>query len=121
MMPGSQAPVIITEKTVRQLALVQSILSGLQVIAAATILGDVVGAKIAALFMVLVAAAQTTVNTYISKTVAVAVAHAGTVVTRAEQVTEHASEQVNALAAAMPPHTASRALLEQAQERKPNG
>lgn len=121
MMPGSQAPVIITEKTVRQLALVQSILSGLQVIAAASILGDVIGAKYAALFMVLVSGVQTTVNTYISKTVAVAVSHAGTVVARAELVTEHASEQVSALAAAMPPQTASRALLQQSQERKPNG
>lgn len=120
MMPTG-APIVISQDAVRKLVIVQSVLSGLQVVSAATVLGDVVGAKYAALFIVLVAAIQQGVNTYISKSVAEAVTHVGSMVIRAEQVTEHASETVTALAAAMPAQTASRALLEQSQEGKPNG
>lgn len=119
MMPGTSAPVLISSGTVQRLALTQSVLSALNVLSAASVLGDVIGAKYAALFIVIVAAIQQGVNTYMSKTVATAVSHVDHVVTRAEQVTEQASETVTALAAAMPPQSASRALLE--QERKPNG
>lgn len=122
MMPSAQeAPIVITTKTLQTLHLGQSILSGLQVLAAAAILGDVMGAKGAALFIVVVQAIQQGVNYYTNKAVVATMSRADTVVTRAEQVTEQASETVTALAAAMPAHTASRALLEQSQEGKPHG
>lgn len=111
MMPDG--PVIVSQSAVRKLVVTQSVLSGLQVLSAATVLGDVIGAKYAALFIVIVAAVQQGVNTYISKSVGEAVSHVDSVVTRAQQVTEHASETVTALAAAMPAQSASRALLEQ--------
>jgi hypothetical protein len=119
MMPSAEAPVVITTRTLQTLHLLQSVLSGLQVLAAAAILGDVMGAKGAALFIVMVQAIQQGVNYYTNKAVVATMSRADTVVTRAEQVTEHASETVTALAAAMPAGTASKALLE--QERKPNG
>lgn len=117
MMPSAQeAPIIITTRTLQSLHLMQSVLSGLQVLAAAAILGDVMGAKGAALFIVVVQAIQQGVNYYTNKAVVATMSRADTVVTRAEQVTEQASETVTALAAAMPPGSASKALLE--QERK---
>lgn len=120
-MPNGE-PIVISRSAVKKLVFVQSVLSGLQVISAASVLGDVVGAKYAALFIVIVAAAQQGVNTFITKSVGEAVSQVSGVVSRAEQVTEHASEQVTALAAAMPAQTASRVLLEQTQqERKHDG
>lgn len=121
MMPSAEAPIVITTKALQSLHLVQSVLSGLQVLAAAAILGDVMGAKWAALFIVGVQSIQQGVNYYTNKAVVATMSRADTVVTRAEQVTEQASETVTALAAAMPANTASKALLELEQERKPNG
>lgn len=120
MLPGI-GPIVISQRTVRRLVLVQSVLSGLQVVAAASTLGDVLGVKYFAIFIVLVAAAQQGVNTYISKSVGEAVSHVDRVVTRAEQVTEHASDTVTALAAAMPAQSASRALLEENERKRPDG
>lgn len=119
MMPDN--PVVISQAAVRRLVIVQSVLSGLQVLSAATVLGDVVGAKYAALFIVVVAAVQQGVNTYISKSVGEAVSHVDNVVTRAQQVTEHANDTVTALAAAMPPQSASRALLQEHERTRPDG
>lgn len=68
-------------------------------LAAASVLGDVVGDKIAALFIVVVAAGQQGVNTFLSKSVGEAVTHVENVVQRAEEVTAQASETVTAFAA----------------------
>lgn len=53
----------------KALILTTSVLAGLQTLVAAGSLADVVGPKVAALLVVIVAAAHVTVNSYISQTV----------------------------------------------------
>ena len=95
-------PIVISQRSVKNLVLIQSVLSGLQVIAGASILGDVITPRWAALFIVLVAGLQTSVNTYISKSVGEAVMHVDSVVSRAEAVTDRASDTVTQMAASLP-------------------
>lgn len=101
---------MLTQRAVRRLILVQSILVGLQTVAAASILGEIVGPKYAALFIVLVAGAQQGVQYYVSKSVSDAVAHAETLVNRAETVTDRADAVTTTIAAklaeAVPPDAA---------------
>lgn len=88
---------MLSPKAARYLVTMQSALVGLQTIAAASILGDIIGAKPAALFMVLVAGAQQSVNYYTNRSVVDAVARTEDVVSTAHAVAEHASETVTAL------------------------
>lgn len=79
---------MLSPKATRVLITVQSALTGLQSIAAAAILGDVIGAKPAALFIVLVTGAQQAVSYYSNKSVAEAVHQVETAVARADAATE---------------------------------
>jgi ubiquinone biosynthesis protein UbiJ len=76
----------------KHLVFMQSVLVGLQTVAAAGILGDIVGAKFGALFVVVVAAAQQGLNFYLSKYVGETVAHVENVIDTATQVTQDAKE-----------------------------
>lgn len=123
MVYGNGGPIVISQRALKWLVFGQSALSGLQVIAAASILGEVIGPKFAALAIVVVAGAQQFVNSALSKSVGESVSQVQNVVERADAVTQRASETVTALAAAMPPEPAMRALLEhqaEAQEGRDN-
>jgi hypothetical protein len=82
--------VTLSQRAVNILVLTQSVLSGLQYLTAAGVLTDVIGAKLAALVIVVVAATQQGVNTYISRSVGQAVGRVDAVVQRADQVTNQA-------------------------------
>lgn len=73
-----------------RLAVFQSILSGLQLLTAATVLSDVIGQKPAALAIVVVASAQTSLNTYLSKSVAENSAHIQQALSSVGQATQKA-------------------------------
>lgn len=89
---------MISPQAVKRLVLLQSILNGLQVIAAASVLGDVIGAKYAALFIVVVAGATTAVNSYMAKSVGDAVMRIESVVGHAEDVTQQAKDVATQMA-----------------------
>ena len=114
-------PVTISQQTVRRLVVVQSALSALQMVAAASVLGDFMQDRYAALFIVVVAAAQQGVNTFISKSVGEAVSHADSVITRAEQVTADAHSTVTDIAAVMPPSNRAAVALLEREADKPHG
>ena len=107
-------PITISQKAVRQLVMWQSILSGLQIVAAASVMTEVIGPKWSALFIIVIAGGQQAINSYISKSVGEAVSHVDAVVNRAEHVTERASHTVTAIAAALPADSpAAMALVEE--------
>lgn len=109
-------PITISQTAVRRLVMWQSILSGLQIVAAATVMTEIVGVKWSALFIVLVAAAQQGINSYISKSVGEAVSHVDSVVNRAERVTEEAHHTMVAVAASLPPDSpAANIITEQSK------
>jgi hypothetical protein len=89
---------MLTQRQVRVLVTVQSVLVFLQYVAGASILGDVITPKWAALFIVVVAGAQQAVNFYVSKSVSDAVTHVTNVVDRAEAVTGQAEDVTTRLA-----------------------
>jgi hypothetical protein len=82
--------VVLSQRAIARLVLVQSILTGLQVVAAASVLGDVVGSRIAALFIVCVAGAQQGVNTYLSKSTAESAVHIEAALSRVDDAVSSA-------------------------------
>lgn len=104
-------PITISQMTVRRLVMWQSILSGLQIVAAASVMTEVFGTKWSAMFIVVVAAAQQGINSYISKSVGEAVSHVDSVVNRAERVTEEAHHTMVAVAASLPPDSPAASII----------
>lgn len=80
----------LSQEAVAKLVILQSALTGLQVIAAASVLGDVLGDKYAALFIVVIAGAQQAVNTFISKTAAETAVHVEAALSRVDDAVTHA-------------------------------
>lgn len=110
-------PIVISPTAVKRLVLLQSILSGLSVLGAASVLGDIFpDPKYAALFIVIVQAGQQGVNTYISKSVGEAVVNMNSAVARAEQTTEKATDAVHTLVAVLPPSDAASILHPESEE-----
>lgn len=99
-------PNIITlaPQTISRLVILQSVLTGLQTVVAATVLGDVVGAKLAALLIVVVSGGQQAVNSVLSKSVASHVdtmqTHVATAIEQAESAAAHSEDAANAAEAA---------------------
>jgi hypothetical protein len=81
---------MMTQREVRFLVTIQSVLVFLQVITAASALGDVVGLKVASLMAIIVAGAQQGVNFYLSKSVGETVQHVENVVNQATETTQDA-------------------------------
>lgn len=92
-------PISISAKGTRVIVFLKSVLTGLQVAAGASILGDLIGAKPAAFFIIAVAAVQAGVDYYASRTVSDAMTHVNSVVERAEAVTQTAGEAVHEMGA----------------------
>lgn len=74
-------------KTISRLLIFQTLLTALQTVAAATVLGDVLGPKIVALSIVVISGGQQAVNGILSKTVAT---HVESALSRMDSATEHA-------------------------------
>jgi len=104
-------PITISQKTVRRLIMWQSMLSGLQMVAAASVMSEVVGVKWSAMFIVIVAAGQQGINSYISKSVGEAVSHVDLVVNRAERITKEAHHTMVAVAASLPPDSSAASII----------
>lgn len=102
---------MISARGTRVIVFLKSVLTGLQVVAGASILGSLVGSRPAALFIICVAAVQASVDYYASRTVSEAVASAHSIVSRAEEVTTHANEAVQAMG------VATRAMANQPQRK----
>lgn len=77
-------------KTMTRLFIFQSILIGAQTVVAATALGDVLGAKVAALAVILVSGAQATVNSILSRAVTTVATHVEAALSRVDDAVEHA-------------------------------
>lgn len=80
--------IMVSPAAVRRLHVAQSVLSGLQTLTAASVLSDIVGPKYAALLIVVVAAAQQSVSSYMSKAVGEAATKMETTVSDAQAVTQ---------------------------------
>lgn len=79
---------MISARGTRVIIFLKSVLTGLQVVAGASILGDLIGPRPAGLFIIVVAAIQAGVDYYASRTVSEAVSQAHSLVERAEEVTQ---------------------------------
>lgn len=84
--------IMLSQREVRILVMIQSVLVFGQVVTAAGALGDIVGGKQAALLALIVAGLQQATNFFLSKSVGDAVTNVQRVVTRAESVTTEAHE-----------------------------
>lgn len=89
--------------------------------AAASVLGDVIGGKYAALFIVLVAGAQQGVNTYISKSAAETVDHVTTALSKVETAVADAKDATATAYTAAGHVEGVQAIVQQTQKGGPDG
>jgi hypothetical protein len=86
--------IVVSQRTVKALITVQSILAGAQTLVAAGALADVIGVTYAALAVAVVAAVQQGVSAFMARVVGQAVGHAAAAETRAAEVIDNAAHVV---------------------------